>query len=375
MKALYPRLNALAMFWQLLCSPRSLIVGLCVSIGLVGCGGGSGIVNTPANTDIGQQNAKVWQIAKAMGPGINFGGMFEAPNEGEWGLTFQPAYLNAAWGAGFRTLRLPVRWSNHASASYPYAIDEVFMARIASVVDQALARGFHVVLNMHLYHDLDGDARDPNEFAVDLQVLEPRFIAMWEQIAVRFANRSDKLLFELYNEPHGRLDAQTWNRLLDTTLKQVRISNPARVVVLGGVSYNDAYQLGTLVLPNDPYLMATFHNYDPFTFTHQGAYWIAGDYPVGVTCCSAEQVEAIAVKTRHAAAWSSANGVPVFLGEFGAIKLADQASRVAYTRQVRSLAEAANMPWAYWEFGAANFGVYDTASQTFNTEMLSALVR
>lgn len=310
-----------------------------------------------------------------MGPGVNLGGIFEAPNEGDWGLTFQPAYLDAAWNAGFRTLRLPVRWSNHASGVFPYAIDSVFMARIASVVDQALARGFHVVLNMHLHRQLDGDTLDAGEFAVDNSVLQPRFVSMWEQIAMQFANRSDRLLFELYNEPHGSLTAAAWNTLLDTTLRQVRISNPQRIVVLGGVNFNDAFQLGTLVLPKDPYLMATIHNYEPFAFTHQGASWVTPTLPTGISCCTADQIEAIAVKIRHAAAWSSANGVPVFLGEFGAYSAADQASRVAYTRTVRTLANASNMAWAYWELGSGNFGVYDLATNTFNTGLLDALFR
>jgi hypothetical protein len=48
---------------------------------------------------------------------------------------------------------------------------------------------------------------------------------------------------------------------------------------------------------------------------------------------------------------------------------------VAYTRQVRTLAEGANMPWAYWEFAQSNFGVYDPAAKTFNTDLLNALVR
>jgi len=342
---------------------------------LVSCGGGGGEkTNTAVNEPL--LLSKSWQIAKAMGPGVNFGGMFEAPNEGDWGVTFQPELVDAAWNAGFRTIRLPVRWSNHASGIYPYAIDTVFMSRVAYAVDTALAKGFHVILNMHLHHQLDGDALDSGEFAVNSAVLQPRFVAMWEQIAVQFKNRSDRLLFEFYNEPHGSLTADSWNQLLATTLKQVRLSNPDRIVILGGINYNDAFSLGTLTMPSgDLNLMATFHSYEPFEFTHQGANWVNPPLPTGVTCCSTAQIESISLKIRHAALWSSANGFPVLLGEFGANSLAGMTSRVAYTRQVRTLAEAANMPWIYWEFTQSNFSVYDLTTKTFKQDLLNALIK
>lgn len=163
---------------------------------------------------------RVWAVANAMGPGVNFGGMLEAPHEGEWGLRAEVEYINLAWSAGFRTIRLPIRWSNHTATTFPFAIDPRFMDRVAEVVDHMLEIGFHVVINMHHHKQLDGDDLDPGEFAVVTDVLTPRFVSMWGQISARFANRSDRLIFELYNEPHGRLTATTWNDLLDTTLKK-----------------------------------------------------------------------------------------------------------------------------------------------------------
>lgn len=341
---------------------------------LASCGGtgDDGVENPPAASLI-VADAKVWNTAKAMGPGINFGNMLEAPNEGDWDLRVQPEYIQAAWAAGFRTIRLPVRWSNHTAVVFPYAVDTTFMNRVAAVVDQMLAAGFHVVLNMHHHRQLDGDPLDPGEYAVAEDVLSPRFIAMWSQIGTHLANRNSRLLFELYNEPHGRMTAGGWNDLLATTLRQVRVSNPERIVILSPTSYGDAMALGTLTLPADPYLMATFHSYTPFDFTHQGASWITPTLPTGVTCCTSAQADAMANVVRHASLWSSANGYPVFLGEFGAYSAGDMASRVAYTRQMRQLADAANIPWAYWEF-AAGFGVYDPTTKTLRTELVNALM-
>lgn len=344
---------------------------------LSACGGGedakSDPVTTPVVVPVPTGTEKVWNIARAMGPGINFGNMLESPNEGDWGLTAKPEYMQAAWDAGFRTVRLPVRWSNHTAAQFPYTIDSTFLNRVTTVVDQLLARGFHVVLNMHHHRQLDGDALDTGEFAVDEAILEERFVSIWSQIGHHLGSRSDRLLFELYNEPHGRMTAAKWNALADTTLKQVRISNKERVVVIGPASFNDPYALGTLTMPLDPYLMATFHFYQPFDFTHQGATWVTPALPAGVTCCSAVQANTIFNGIHHAKYWSDATGYPVLLGEFGANSTADMASRVNYTRLVRQTAAQANMPWTYWEF-ASVFGVYDPVTNTFKADLTAALI-
>ena len=355
-------------------SLRTTVVAGLLSL-LAACGGSEDAKNDPVTPPVvvTQAAAKVWDLSRAMGPGINFGNMLESPNEGEWGLSAKPEYIQAAWNAGFRTVRLPVRWSNHASAQFPYTIDQAFLARVTSLVDQLLARGFHVVLNMHHYRQLDDDLPDVGEFLVDPAILEDRFVAIWSQIGHHLGSRSDRLLFELYNEPHGRLTPAKWNSLADTTLKQVRISNKERVVIIGPTNFNSPYALSTLTMPLDPYLMATVHFYEPFNFTHQGATWVTPVLPTGVTCCSPEQASAIFNGIHHAKYWSDATGYPVLLGEFGAYSAADMASRVNYTRLVRQTAAQANMPWVYWEFGSL-FGVYDPVTNAFRPELLNALV-
>ena len=145
--------------------------------------------------------------------------------------------------------------------------------------------------------------------------------------------------------------------------------------MLSPINRGSSYALESLVMPvDDPYLMATIHTYDPYEFTHQGLPWLSPPLPTGLTCCSAAQVEAVANPIRHASLWSAANQRPVFLGEFGANNLVDTASRVAYVRQVRQLAQAANMPWAYWEF-ASDFGVYDPDQNQFRAEVTDALLK
>jgi endoglucanase len=73
------------------------------------------------------------------------------------------------------------------------------------------------------------------------------------------------------------------------------------------------------------------------------------------------------------AAWRESRGVPVWLGEFGAYSTADMASRARWTAFIREQAEAREIPWAYWEFGAG-FGVYDREADAWREPLLEALI-
>ena len=95
-------------------------------------------------------------------------------------------------------------------------------ARVDYAVDAALSRGMRIVIDMHHYHQLDGDALETGEFSVDPTVMDERFVAIWRQIATRYRDRPTTVLYELYNEPHGLLNAAGWNALLSLTLDAVR---------------------------------------------------------------------------------------------------------------------------------------------------------
>ena len=282
--------------------------------------------------------------------------------------------LTKAKEAHFTSIRLPVRWSNHADAAAPYTIDSTFFAQVESVVDRALAADFYVVLNMHHYRQLDGDPLDGGEFAVDEAVLETRFLNMWKQIAKRFKGKSDHLVFELYNEPHVRQTDAKWNELAARVMGTIRQSNPYRTVMIGSTVWNTAGALSGLRLPNDANLIVTIHNYEPFYFTHQGAPWLSPPMPTGVSCCSAQQRSEISAPLDIAKAWSEANRYPIYVGEFGAYSAGDLPSRVAFTRYSRDQMEARGMSWGYWEMTAPDFGIYDKTTHAWRPELFEALM-
>lgn len=311
--------------------------------------------------------------AAALSRGINFGNMLESPREGDWGLRADDAFIELVGGAsGFtQAVRLPVRWSNHASPDAQATIDPAFMARVESVVNKLLARGVTVVLNMHHYRQLEGNPLDTNEKAVPAEVVQLRFFAMWKQIAERFKDAPPRLLFELYNEPHGALEP-LWNDFASRALRVVRASNPTRVVVIGPHTWNSASALPQLVLPADPNLVLTVHNYEPFDFTHQGAEWVQPTRPLGVDCCDAAKLGKMREMLDLAVSEARRFGYPVFVGEFGAYEKAPLAARVRYLRAFRQMAEERNLPWIYWEL-ASGFGLYDPEARRFRPALKDAL--
>jgi endoglucanase len=299
--------------------------------------------------------------------------MLDAPNEGDWGLILRDEFIDVTVQAGFTSVRLPVRWSNHTAPTAPFTIAPGFLSRVESVLGKLLAKGVYVVLDMHHYRQLDGDPLDSGESAVDSTILDVHFLRIWQQIAERFRGKSNHLLFELYNEPHGRLTPRKWNDLAARALNVVRKNDPTRIVVIGPTNWSAADALSSLRLPNDANLIVTVHNYEPFDFTHQGADWVQPILPTGVRCCDASQQAAAIAPLATAKAWSDSVRYPIFLGEFGAYDKADMRSRVQFTRLMRDAAEARGIRWTYWEL-AAGFGVYDPVAHTWRTPLKDALL-
>ena len=303
---------------------------------------------------------------RRLGRGINLGNALEAPREGEWGFTLKEDYFPLIKKAGFNAVRIPVRWSAHADAKAPYRIDPVFFRRVDWALDQVQKNGLIAVLNVHHYGEMDDNPRAHAK----------RFLALWKQIAERYRGRPDTVYFELLNEPHGKLDDALWNATLAEALKVVRASNPRRPVIVGPTMWNGFSKLKDLKLPaDDRMLIVTFHYYNPFHFTHQGAEWVKDSRKwLGTRWTgTAKEREQIVKDFDTAAAWAKKEKRPLFLGEFGAYSKADMESRARWTAFLREQAEKRGFSWAYWEF-ASGFGAYDRQKGRWHEALLSALV-
>jgi endoglucanase len=326
---------------------------------------------TPTSTKGAQGQAPIeWPDAFAMnsriGRGVNFGDALEAPAEGEWGVVLREEYFQLVADAGFDAIRLPVRWNTHALEESPYTIFTSFYERVDWAVENALSRGLIVILDFHHFTDY-----------MDCAACErSRFLLLWEQIADHYRDYPPELIFELLNEPTDAVPAAEWNAAMVSALGAVRASNPERTVVIGPVNWNGLWALPSLELPEDERnLIVTFHYYNPFQFTHQGAEWADGsDAWLGTQWSGgAAEEQAVRDEFQSAADWGHAHNRPIFLGEFGAYQRADMDSRAAWTAFVAREAESRSFSWAYWEF-CAGFGVYDPAANRWREPLLRALL-
>jgi endoglucanase len=286
------------------------------------------------------------------GRGVNMGNALEAPKEGAWGVTLKDRYFADIAQAGFNNVRIPVRWSTHADPKPPYRIDPKFFARVDWAVQEALQRRLLPVLNIHHYTELDAD---PDHHRA-------RFLGLWAQIAEHYKSYPHALALELYNEPHDKLTAEKWNRLAAEALTIVRRTNPTRDVVIGPDMWNSVNALAKLQLPeNDRHIIVTFHYYEPFHFTHQGASWVGPDsqHWRGTTWngTPAERA-AMARDFDQALTWGVKHHRPLYLGEFGAFSAGDLPSRARWTHCVATEALRRKIGFAYWEF-CSGFGLYD----------------
>ena len=306
-----------------------------------------------------------FEINKLIGRGVNLGNALEAPKEGDWGVTLEEEYFQLIKDAGFDSIRLPVRWSIHADDKPPYTIDPNFLDRVDWAIKNAHSRDLVLVFNMHNYYELLSDPEKHKE----------RFLAIWKQLAEHYKDYPQTLLFEFLNEPADKLDAE-WNKLLKETLAVVRPTNPNRMIVIGPVNYNEVYKLKDLVLPEDDRnIIVTFHYYQPYRFTHQGAAWVDGsDKWVGMKWAGSEsQKRRIEKDFDLAAEWGKEHNRPIYLGEFGAYKKADMDSRILWTKCVADTAAERGFSMSYWDF-CANFAMYDTETKTWNKGLLDAVI-
>jgi endoglucanase len=267
--------------------------------------------------------------------------------------------------AGFDFVRVNLQAFKHMDAQS--RLEPQWLAKLDDVVREAQKAGLGVILDEH----------DFDKCSTDADACRVRLSAFWQQIAPRYARAPRNVAFELLNEPHDKLNGEPWNQLFAQLLAIVRQTNPTRIVVVGPTHWNSLNDLPLLKLPPDPNLLVTFHYYEPFHFTHQGATWAGEEvkHLHGVTWGSAQDRATLAADLDKVAAWSAANRRPILLGEFGAYDKSGTPLdlRVAYIGAVRSEAERHRFGWAYWQF-EGDFVVWDMPNQRWIEPILKALI-
>jgi endoglucanase len=213
-----------------------------------------------------------------------------------------------------------------------------------------------------------------------------RFGMLWRSLAKHFANTDPNLVFfEIMNEPEQD-DPYRWQGVQSFVAGQIRQIAPQHTIIATAARWDgleDLLRLQPLGISNVIY---TFHDYEPFAFTHQGATWtditvqslrgvpypsspeavvgnleqeptLAGKFFVeqyGLGRWDAQRVDAT---LKFADMWSQQYHVPVYCGEFGVhIPVADPKMRAQWLHDMRVSLEHYKIGWAMWDY-QTNFGI------------------
>jgi endoglucanase len=216
------------------------------------------------------------ELTRLMGIGWNVGNSLDAVGgETNWGnplITQQ--LINSVKAAGFKTIRLPVAWSKFSNAQN-FVIQTAWMDRVEQVVNYALNADMYVVMNIHW----DGGWMQPTY--AQQSYVNNRLNIMWTQIANRFKNYDDRLLFAGTNEVMVDGDYGTptveyytvqnsFNQTFVDTVRATGGKNATRHLVVQGFNTNIDHTVNFAAIPVDTVndrLMMEVHYYDPYNFT------------------------------------------------------------------------------------------------------------
>jgi endoglucanase len=184
----------------------------------------------------------------------------------------------------------------------------------------------------------------------------PRFAALWQQIGVAFKDEPSTVYFELINEPNTNLTAANLIATVKPALDAVRTSNPTRLVVWDGPDYASGASMLTEPIPNDPYIVPTFHYYDPANFAFAEADWLTPS--VRTDFGTPDDITQLQTFTNSIANYIATTGRVPFAGEYGADYSKPTAARATYYADVSAAFASAGVQSCAWGY-TNTFNLWD----------------
>lgn len=338
-----------------------------VMLAVSGCAGQLPQESTDGTTQSAiEQNTMTGEaLMKELKIGWNLGNTFDAPDgETTWG---NPAVtkelLETVKSLGFHTIRIPISWGKHVSAPPEYTIDESFLNRIETVVQDALDAGLYVIINSH--HDNDIYMPTPDNSQRGQEYLA----AIWKQIGERFTDTDYRLIFQTMNEPRVTGTSYEWNidtknadcmaamevvnELNQAALDAIRATggkNADRFVIVSPYVANAMAATTTAFrLPEDSAegkLIVSIHAYTP--------------YNLCLNTNSPDNQFVISHLTEIKSFMKNVNyrfvqkGIPVIIDEMGCLDKDNPEARYAWAKAYVSAAAEYGMPCIWWDNGQMN---------------------
>lgn len=298
----------------------------------------------------GMRGITAMQATQEMAPGVNLYNTLDATNwssvgnqglesETVWGNPYTtPEMIAEIAKRGFKTLRLPVTWYNHMGPYPDYTIDEAWMDRVEEIANYALDCSLYVIINIHHddYKETAAGSWLCPTFAKKDTVTD-QLEKVWLQIATRFRDYDDYVIFETMNEPRETGSAEEWTGGSDEHREIVNAYNLAAVNVIRGTGGNNETRfimipqigasvnaaLENLIIPNeDPNIIVSTHSYSPFNFCLNSS----GTARWGTSQDKKTLRDEIKLLGDHFVK----NGIPVVMGEWGATNKDNYGDRIIY---------------------------------------------
>lgn len=290
------------------------------------------------------------------------------------------AMINAVAAAGFNTIRIPCAWDHNADPN-THVINAAYMTTVTQTVQMAQAAGLTVVINDHW----DGGWFEDSNFNGLDSTVNSKLVSYWTQIANNFKNYNSKLIFACANEPAVSTQAQTtvlfqYYQNFINAVRATGGNNSTRWLVLQGPGTNvdNTYDWVTS-LPSDPagagHLVMEVHYYGPYQYALMSAdatwgnmwyFWGQNYHSSTLTTRNSTSVweeSYVMSEFQKMQAKFTSKGIPVMVGEFGAIRRTGVAglsgtdlnlhlaSRTYFDRYIVTQANSLGLKPVYWDDG------------------------
>ena len=325
------------------------------------------------------------KVFSAMAPGWNMGNHMDAISNGTSGETLwgNPKCTQATFDgvkkAGFKAVRICVTWEGHIGPAPAWRLEESWLARVEEIVGYAEKAGLVAIVNTH--HDesywLD-IAKAYNNGSQNEKVQEEIF-NVWTQIALRFKDKGEWLVFESFNEIQdggwgwsdafqNNPDAQykvlnQWNQVFVDAVRSTGGNNATRWLGIPGYAASPTFTIPGLELPKDytsaNRLMVAVHDYDPYNYTLADPMVRRWGHTADRSLrCDDDDEAGIRWTFDQLKSTYTDKNIPVYLGEMGCSRHADAdfPFQKYYMEYFCKAAADRLLPMYLWDNGAAGVG-------------------
>ena len=324
------------------------------------------------------------ELVAEMKTGWNLGNSLDANSaeglaaETSWGNPrITKELIDEVNARGFDVIRIPVTWGGHMGAGPDYTVDPAWMDRVQEVVNYAYDDGMFIILDSH--HEEDW--RIPDDAHID--AVDEQVRALWVQIAERFKDYGDHLVFDGLNEPRVKDGANEWNggteegrrcldRLNQTFIDAVRSTGGNKetrlLLVTTFASSSCQAAISDVAIPDDPHIGFSIHSYTPYAFTYNAN----ADWEL-FTWDGSHDGEIIGVMYDLKETFID-KGVPVIMTEYGAVNKDFNDEEVAkWVTVYLKTAKDVGIPCVWWDNGSylsggEQFAVYDRKNMKWYTD-------